>query len=74
MGNITAPNLQLERFRLEVQISEMELSMKRMELRLMTLEEEKKQIAENKVATVEHIEKLKLQIADLNKSLGGSNG
>jgi hypothetical protein len=71
MGNMTASNLTLEKFRLEVQISEMELSMKRFDLRLLTMEEEKKQIAENKVASLKHIDELKQQVADLNKSIGG---
>jgi hypothetical protein len=71
MGNMTAANLALEKFRLEVQISEMELSMKRFDLRLLTMEEEKRQIAENKVASLKHIDELKQQVADLNKSIGG---
>lgn len=72
MANLTAPNLPLEKFRLEVQISEMELSLKRFDLRLLTMEEEKKQIAESKAAASSHIEELKKQVADLNKSIGGN--
>jgi hypothetical protein len=63
MGNIPQ-NLDLQRMRLSIRVSEMKLSLERADLRLVELEDEKNRILENREAT-------KKEIDNLTKELGG---
>lgn len=62
------PNIQnnpdLHKKRLKIELLQMKTNMERMDLRLLELEDEKKAVEENKVATIK-------QIADLEAQIGG---
>lgn len=53
-----APNIGLRKKQLQIRIAELKLNLERMDLRKMELEEEKRKILENEMATFKAIEEL----------------
>jgi hypothetical protein len=57
------PNRHLNQKRLQIELDTMKLNIQRMDLRLMELDEEKKTINENMIATTKHIDELQKRLA-----------